>query len=41
MCYVTTDEGLLVELVPRFVWGSRLRASFGDGIDDVLDAPPS
>jgi len=40
-CYIATAEGLLVELVPAAIWGGRLRASFGDAIDDVLAAPPS
>jgi Glyoxalase/Bleomycin resistance protein/Dioxygenase superfamily len=39
MCYIATAEGLLVELVPAAIWGGRLRASFGDGIDNVLAAP--
>ncbi len=41
MCYLATGDGLLVELVPTAIWGGRLRDGFGDGIDDVLAAPPT
>jgi glyoxalase/bleomycin resistance protein/dioxygenase superfamily protein len=38
-CYFSSDTGVLVELVPKAIFTSRLPATFGEAISRMLPAP--
>ncbi|MCW2526730.1 MAG: hypothetical protein JWM76_1590 [Pseudonocardiales bacterium] len=40
MCYLSTGAGLLIELIPTSIWGTRLVASFGPEIQSIMPPPP-
>lgn len=38
-CYLSSPSGLFAELVPTAIWGTRLPATFGPDVHDVMPAP--